>query len=150
MPAIAGWRAVRTVCAERAKASVDDVMSVGRNRVTPVFSSAATTSSTRSDVSAASPKSTPANPFTWRSTSPGNSTVRAFSAITSSAIRAVEAAPAARVTASNAPAIPPRTTARRPSSTMVSRPEPPAASGSRAIVPEKRRRVSWSPALGAR
>ncbi|KAB2898457.1 MAG: GTP-binding protein, partial [Kofleriaceae bacterium] len=63
--------------------SNDDVMRVGRNRVTPVFSIAATACKTRSEVRTGSPKSTPAKPLTCRSTKPGSSTVRAPGAVTS-------------------------------------------------------------------
>ena len=64
IPASAACSARRSVRAHAAKLSSGDVMSVGRKRVTPVFSIAATARRTSSGVAVGSPKSTPAKPLT--------------------------------------------------------------------------------------
>ena len=119
IPAIAGWDVRAIVRAQAENVSSDEVMSVGRKRVTPVFPIAATASSMRSEVSAGSPKSTPAKPFTCRSKRPGSSTVRFVPATAPSPpCVSPEARPVHGASAAKAPAIPALTMARRVSSGM--------------------------------
>src|SRR6266571_8707171 len=70
-PATAAWPKASTVRAQRAKSSKDEVMSVGRQRVTPVSRRASRARAAASAVVAGSLKSTPAKPLTCRSKKPG-------------------------------------------------------------------------------
>ena len=72
MPAIAGPVADSRPRAQALKRSSDDVITVGRNRVTPVARSAAAARATSSAVRPGELKSTPAKPLTWMSTKAGN------------------------------------------------------------------------------
>ncbi len=70
-PASAGSVDRANVFAQALKRSSGAEISVARKHVTPVARIAAAAADTWSTVVAGSLKSTPANPFTWRSTSPG-------------------------------------------------------------------------------
>src|SRR6516225_2693229 len=74
IPAMAGCRSRSTFPAHAEKDSGDEVMSVGRNRVTPVARRAAMALWSSDSVVRGWLKSTPANPFTCKSKKPGNFT----------------------------------------------------------------------------
>jgi hypothetical protein len=76
MPAIAGVVICASTRALAENRSNDDVMSVGRQRVTPVARIRTSASATRSAVRSGALKSIPPKPFTCRSNSPGISRVR--------------------------------------------------------------------------
>src|SRR5688572_25217691 len=75
MPAIAGSFTARIARAQAAKCSNDDVMIVGSERVTPVARMALRAVLICSGDRPAVLKSIPANPFTCKSTKPGNVSV---------------------------------------------------------------------------